>query len=320
MKNGRTRRGIIAAALALSLVAGACFVYGETDAAFATSREFRETRTVQARDEASAGGAMLPVYDLTLDANGGWFETDPDVGLPDAPATTGAVSKQVVYTKKYGELQDPERSYYAFKGWYTKRVGGKAVTADTKLTKRAGVTVYAHWQYRLTVTENLAKRGTKPRPSRKLGKFMGVTIHNTAEPDEGHGAIWLADMLRGKWKTVSKSWHYGVDDEVITRSIPEREVAWHAGNSIGNGRTIAIEICENEDSDLYRATERAAALTAKILKAHGVKKAVSNKTVFQHNYWSAVDKDCPRQLRAGNPYTWKVFIARVNEHLEADDI
>lgn len=295
-------------ALALSLIAGVCVAGLGTDAAFAASKK------------ASGEKAKASKYELTLDANGGWFETGQDADSPEASATVDTVTKRITYNKKYGELPTPTRPDYKFRGWYTKRVGGKAVKADTKLATRSDVKVYAHWQYRLTVTQILAKRDTKPRPGRKLGKFMGVTIHNTAEPDEGRGAIWLADMLRGKWKTVSKSWHYAVDDKVITRSIPEREMAWHAGNKTGNERTIAIEICENEDSDIYSATERAAALAAKILKEHGVTKAVSNKNIFQHNYWSAVDKDCPRQLRAGNPYSWKEFIKRVNDHLKANDI
>jgi N-acetylmuramoyl-L-alanine amidase len=169
----------------------------------------------------------------------------------------------------------------------------------------------------------LAKKGTKPRSGNKLGSFIGVTIHNTAEPKDGRGAQWLSTMLRTEWKTVSKSWHYGVDEKLATRSIPENEVSWHAGdgrNGKGNTRTISIEICENADGDLLIAHDNAAALAAKILKAHGIKKAVTNKTIFQHNHWTPTDKDCPRKLRAGDPYSWKEFVKRVNAHLVADDI
>ena len=39
--------------------------------------------------------------------------------------------------------------------------------------------------------------------------------------------------------------------------------------------------------------------------------------VKQHNYWSG--KDCPRKIRAGKPYSWEVFAAKVQAFRDALD-
>ncbi|MCR5665937.1 MAG: InlB B-repeat-containing protein [Eubacterium sp.] len=46
--------------------------------------------------------------------------------------------------KKVGTLKTPTRKGYTFKGWYTKKSGGKKVTKKTKLKKNT--TLYAHWK------------------------------------------------------------------------------------------------------------------------------------------------------------------------------
>ena len=100
-----------------------------------------------------------------------------------------------------------------------------------------------------------------------------------------------------------------VDDRLMGRLLPDNEVAWHAGDGsgtkAGNRTSLAIEICENPESDLTKATDNAAELTARLMKDWGI--GLSN--VKQHNYWSG--KDCPRKIRAGKPYSWEVFAAKV---------
>lgn len=164
------------------------------------------------------------------------------------------------------------------------------------------------------IQEYLAKKGTACRSGELLRSFYGVTIHETANTSKGAEALNHAKYLQGSGASKAASWHYCVDDSLVTRSIPEREVAWHSGNSKGNYNTIAIEICVNADGDFKKAVNNAAELTADILKRHNITKTNYEEYIFQHNYWSG--KDCPTLLRKGKPLTWAYFVERVGEYLE----
>lgn len=157
-------------------------------------------------------------------------------------------------------------------------------------------------------------KGKKARPARPLN-FSGVTIHNTGNYSNGAGALNHGKYMQGNGANNLVSWHYTVDDTNIVQHLPENEIAWHAGdgaNGKGNTTTIAIEICVNPDSNLLIATDRAVKLTADILNRHGIKNA--NGYVFQHNNWNG--KNCPAELRKGNPYNWQTFIDKVNAELQ----
>ena len=160
----------------------------------------------------------------------------------------------------------------------------------------------------------LIPKGKKARPARPLN-FSGVTIHNTGNYSNGAGALNHGKYMQGNGANNLVSWHYTVDDKETVQHLPENEIAWHAGdgaNGKGNTTTIAIEICVNPDSNLLIATDRAVKLTADILNRHGIKNA--NGYVFQHNNWNG--KNCPAEIRKGNPYTWQEFINRVNAELQ----
>ena len=66
-------------------------------------------------------------------------------------------------------------------------------------------------------------------------------------------------------------------------------------------QSIAIEICENPESDLRKATDNAAELTARLMSDWKI--PIAN--VVQHNNWSG--KNCPRRIRKGEPYNWEQF-------------
>lgn len=163
--------------------------------------------------------------------------------------------------------------------------------------------------------ELYAPAGANCRPSLALLPRY-ITIHNTANTSKGAGAQSHAAYLRGAGKDKYVSWHYAVDDKLITHCIPDGEVAWHAGdggNGTGNRQSLAIEICENPESDLLSATDNAAELTAALMKKYGV--PVGN--VVQHNHWSG--KDCPRRIRRGEPYDWTTFLAKVQGYFAAQE-
>lgn len=227
-------------------------------------------------------------------------------------------SKNVVYGYKYASLPSTSRTNYTFRGWYTKKIGGTRVTSTTKVGIKSNTTLYAQWNWKAPVKVMLAPKGSKARPGYKITDFKGVTIHNTGNTASGATALSHGNYLQNGGSKNYASWHYCVDHNIATQSIPESENAWHAGdgNGTGNRKTIAIEICMNQGGDIIYATENAAMLTAKILKRHGHKKAVSNSNVFQHNRFSSYGKNCPQMIRSGRPYSWTTFVSRVNYYMK----
>lgn len=76
-------------------------------------------------------------------------------------------------------------------------------------------------------------------------------------------------------------------------------------NGPGNRKSIGIEICENADGNLLKATDNAVELTAYLMKLYNI----PLERVVQHNHWSG--KNCPNRIRKGEPYNWNTFLAKV---------
>ena len=57
-----------------------------------------------------------PIYVVNFNSNGGM--------CPSA-------NKSVTYFATYGDLPTPSRTGYVFDGWYTDKIGGTKITADT---------------------------------------------------------------------------------------------------------------------------------------------------------------------------------------------
>lgn len=166
------------------------------------------------------------------------------------------------------------------------------------------------------IKEMYIPKATAARPGYAMTPQY-ITIHNTANTSAGAGA-----ESHGKYMTVNGgqnkqvSYHYVVDDGLIVRLLPDTENAWHAGdgaNGTGNRKSLAIEICENPESDLRAATDNAAELTARLMKDWNI----PIERVVQHNHWSG--KDCPRRIRKGEPYGWDDFLAAVRTARDALD-
>ena len=52
----------------------------------------------------------------------------------------------VVYDEKYGVLPVAEKKNFVFEGWYTKKNGGRLITAKTVFNQASEQTLYAHWK------------------------------------------------------------------------------------------------------------------------------------------------------------------------------
>ena len=165
----------------------------------------------------------------------------------------------------------------------------------------------------MQVIERLAPLGHNCRPGINRRGFRGITIHNTSNWSNGANALAHANLLRNGWKDVYTSWNYVVDKDYAVRCVPENEVAWCQGDGNGDGNmtTISIEICDNADGDIRKATDNAVELCADILRRNGITNV--NGHLFQHNYWTG--KDCPYDIRRGNPYDWGTFCNKVQQAL-----
>jgi N-acetylmuramoyl-L-alanine amidase CwlA len=146
--------------------------------------------------------------------------------------------------------------------------------------------------------------------STPLEELRGITIHDTGNASPGAGARWHGRYLKGAYaRERQASWHFAVDDTEIVQSAPTSQRTWHAGK--GNPYTISIEICVNRDGNIQAATDRAARLCAHLLKIHGLP---VDGHVYQHYDWTG--KNCPAQLRKGNPITWDQFLSLVESYYE----
>ena len=159
----------------------------------------------------------------------------------------------------------------------------------------------------MTISVDLIPEGSRNRPG-FANPCMYITIHNTGNDQPGANACMHARYMRGKEAQEKPvSWHYTVDDREVIQHIPDREAAWHAGDGKGDGNmtSIGIEICMNADGDLLQATNKAAQLTAHLMRFH----AIPLEHVVQHHHWSG--KNCPELIRAGKPYSWEIFLQAV---------
>lgn len=141
---------------------------------------------------------------------------------------------------------------------------------------------------KLNITVDLIPAGRSNRPGTRITPTH-ITIHNTANSDPGANAAMHAGYVKGPDARRRKvSWHFTVDDKRVFKHLPSNEKAFHAGS--GNGRSVAIEVCENRGIDKAACIDRAALLTAVMMEAYNIPR----ERVVPHKSWTG--KDCPRVL------------------------
>lgn len=148
----------------------------------------------------------------------------------------------------------------------------------------------------------IPKSQAKQRPGYAMTPKY-ITVHNTANANEGANAEMHARYLLNGAGGRTASWHFTVDDKEIYQHLPLNENGWHAGdgNGKGNRQSIGIEICENSDGDFEKAVKNAQWLIEKLMKDHDIPKA----NVVPHKHWSG--KNCPHKLLTG----WAHFIGGI---------
>lgn len=133
-----------------------------------------------------------------------------------------------------------------------------------------------------------------------------ITIHNTGNSNINADAKMHTEYVDNATGYVS--WHFTVDDKSIYQELPINEVAWHAGdgaNGIGNTRSIAIEICENDMKNYAKAEENAIALIRYLIEEFNM--PINN--IRSHHSWSG--KYCPHIILDNG---WDNFIDKINNY------
>lgn len=159
----------------------------------------------------------------------------------------------------------------------------------------------------VNIKEKFIPKNTNARPGYAMVPQF-ITIHNTSNSKVGANAASHASYLNNSGKDTYVSYHFVVDDKEAYQLLPCNESGWHAGdgaNGTGNRKSIGIEICENADGNLLKATDNAVELTAYLMKQYNIPLS----KVVQHNNWSG--KNCPMRIRAGEPYNWTTFLNKV---------
>lgn len=134
-----------------------------------------------------------------------------------------------------------------------------------------------------------------------------ITIHETGNTDEGANALAHANYINNG---SEETWHYTVDDTQVIKHFNHEISCWHCGDGRGEGNlnSIGIEMCVNSDGDFNKTIANTIELVQYLMKELNI----SIGDVFQHNYWSG--KDCPQNIRRGNPITWYTFLDRVKNN------
>ncbi|MEG0023764.1 MAG: N-acetylmuramoyl-L-alanine amidase [Akkermansia sp.] len=160
--------------------------------------------------------------------------------------------------------------------------------------------------------EVVVQRSYMPTRTRARRNYSGsmnprfITIHSTANPT-GDASSHSRYLNTGK--SGSLSWHYTVDQYWAIQHLPLNRMGHHADRGgPGDHYSIAIEMCETRSHNPVRIYDKAAKLTAVLMKEENI----PLRNVVPHYYWSR--KNCPRPLLDhGRPgYKWSWFISRVD--------
>ena len=167
-------------------------------------------------------------------------------------------------------------------------------------------------------TANRSNYGGK----RNIADIKYIVIHYTAndgDTDEGNGNYFANNIVRA-------SAHYFVDDDSITRSVPDDYIAWAVGGSkykntkggafygkCTNANSISIELCDTKKNGVYDFTEATMKNAADLVKLLMKKYTVPVERVVRH--YDVTGKVCPKPF-VDDEKAWKEFKERLVNNME----
>lgn len=144
-------------------------------------------------------GAWVTVDDISLMWQGSSANTQKCLVTYDVNGgqKLEMATKSFTVGSKYGKLPSPKRVGYTFKGWYTAKVNGTKITANS--TVNGDTTVYAQWK---KVTK--PAKAKKPAVTNSAKKAMKVSIKKVKGAD-GYQISYStsAKFKKGTVKTVN---------------------------------------------------------------------------------------------------------------------
>lgn len=167
-------------------------------------------------------------------------------------------------------------------------------------------------------TANRSNYGGK----RSTADIKYIVIHYTAndgDTDEGNGNYFANNIVRA-------SAHYFVDDDSITRSVPDDYIAWAVGGSkykntkggtfygkCTNANSISVELCDAKKNGVYDFTETTMKNAADLVKLLMKKYNVPIERVIRH--YDVTGKVCPKPF-VDDEKAWKEFKERLVDNME----
>ena len=142
------------------------------------------------------------------------------------------------------------------------------------------------------IKTNLAHKGNYGG-SRSTSSIKFIVIHytgNDGDTDENNGKYFANN-------DVNTSAHYFVDDDSITKSVPDNFIAWHCGGktykhkSCRNANSIGIEICDDvKNGSIYpsaKTIQNVLELTRSLMQKYNI----PAENVIRH--YDVTGKLCP---------------------------
>ncbi len=179
-------------------------------------------------------------------------------------------------------------------------------------------------QGRMAIVEDILTVNGTNRPGTLKTSTQYVVVHDTANTRSGAGARSQATYLKNGAEGRYVSWHYAIDDTECIQSVPNDEVAWHAGDGSrqwgstyfnedyhyqaitgGNANGIGIESCVNIDGD-YAMTERN---LAKLVAGLLIDYNLGFDRIKQH--YDFAGKNCPNLLRTNGLWTRFIYLVQL---------
>lgn len=145
----------------------------------------------------------------------------------------------------------------------------------------------------ITIHETSLGMELQPR-EKNFQKYYDILIHSENQ-------IGYHFLVEANFDSENRVYQF-LETKVKTR---------HTGDSDGNAKSIGIERLVNVVTDMNRAIDIQAQLTASLMNKYNI--PIEN--VVPHKFWSG--KECPARLLAGRyGWNWQRFIKRVQYHFD----
>ena len=163
---------------------------------------------------------------------------------------------------------------------------------------------------------------------RSTSQIKYLILHYTAndgDHDEGNATYY-------KNNVVEASAHYFVDDDSITRSVPDDRVAWAVGGKkwadcaktgggtmygiITNTNSLSVELCDTQRDGTLMATEATLARAVQLCKALMARYNIPISRVYRH--FDVTGKYCPAYFMDARK--WAEFKSRLEGKRDDEDM